>query len=142
MLTLLLLAACETTSTSGTATCSLGVPTLAPTSAAPGEQVTMTATPLSEAWDTAVTVGASRATIVDLDRSTCEECDDCRDTGGCSRCGECTDCEETCATCVETVTFVVPELEPGTWTVELVNRYGRSEQVQLTVTAAADTAAP
>lgn len=138
---LLLLAACETTTVSGTTSCSLGVPTLGVAAAAPGDTVTLTAAPLTEVWDTAVTVGPARATLVDLDRSTCDECDDCRDTEGCAACGECATCDTTCATCAEVLSFVVPDLAPGTWSVEIVNRYGRSEQVNLVVTAPTDTPA-
>lgn len=134
---LLLFVACDTTSLSSGPTCALGVPTLTPASAAPGEQVVLTVEPLTDVWDTAITVGSARATIVDLDRSTCDDCDDCRDTGGCSVCESCDDCAEPCAGCVETVTITVPDIAPGEWPVEVINRHGRSERVTLTVTEAA-----
>lgn len=139
MLALLLLAACLDETALVTSTCSLGVPVLSTTEAAPGDQVTVTVAPLTAAWDTAITVGPARATVVDLAREGCDTCDTCRATEGCSQCGECSACETDCATCVETVTFLVPEVAAGTWPVEIVNEFGRSERVNLTVTASGDT---
>jgi hypothetical protein len=137
LLSLLLAVACDTASSSSEdATCALDVPTLAPASAAPGAQVVVTAHPLTDVWDTAVTVGPTRADLVDLDRSTCDTCDDCRDTGECSSCDVCDVCATDCEGCVETVTFVVPDLAPGEWPVEVVNRHGRTQTVTLTVLAA------
>ena len=135
MLVLLLLFACDDTVVTDGAQCTLGKPTLSASSAAPGDQVVLTATPLTEAWDTAITLGSVRAQIVSLDRTECTECDDCRDTGGCAPCDACTDCATSCGVCAETVTFVVPVLDPGDYVLEMVNRNGRSEQISLTVTA-------
>ena len=137
LLSLLLAVACDSTSSSSEdATCALDIPTLAPASAAPGAQVVVTAHPLTDLWDTAVTVGPTRVQPVDLDRSTCDSCDDCRDTGGCSSCDVCDTCDADCEGCVETLTFVVPEVAPGEWPVEVVNRHGRTQAVTLTVLAA------
>lgn len=138
---LLLMFACDDTTTTSGSTCALGVPTISPASAAPGEQVILTSERLTDVWDTVITVGSARATLVDLDRSTCTDCDDCQDTGGCSVCEPCDSCDTVCATCVETVTFTVPSLEPGEWPVEVVNRHGRSERVSLTIVAAGDDTA-
>ncbi|MDP2309483.1 MAG: hypothetical protein Q8P18_25905 [Pseudomonadota bacterium] len=135
LLSLLLMLACETATSTSYKTCSLNTPALAPASAMPGEQVVLTAQPLTEVWDTAVTVGAARAELVEVDRSTCDDCDDCRDTGGCSSCDDCEDCATPCDTCVQTLTFIVPDLGAGEWPVEIVNRHGRSERVLLTVLA-------
>ncbi len=144
MLSLLLLLACETLSTPDAPTCALGAPTLSPTSAAPGDIVVITLAPLTEAWDTAVTVGAARATLSGVDRVGCDDCDDCLDTGGCSACDDACDdaCGSLCDACVETVTFVVPELAAGEYPVVLVNRHGRSADIALTVVAAAEPKAP
>jgi hypothetical protein len=134
MLALLLLFACETTTTTTEPVCTLGVPTLSAGSAAPGETIVVTVSPLSEQWDTSITVGSARADVVAFDRSTCDDCDQCRDTGGCTVCGTCDACTTPCDTCVETVSFVVPALTAGDYPVEIVNRNGRSAQVTLTVT--------
>lgn len=133
---MLAMLACATTTTTPARTCSLDTPTLVPSSAMPGDQVVVTAQPLTEVWDTAVTVGSARAELVEVDRSTCDDCDDCRDTGGCSTCDDCEPCDVACDTCVQSLTFVVPDLAAGEWPVEIVNRHGRSERVLLTVVAA------
>jgi hypothetical protein len=138
---LLLLAACDTTLTSTTDVCTLGAPAMSVAEAAPGDTVTLTLSPLTEAWDTVITVGPDRATILDLDRSTCDACDTCREDAECTTCGECTDCEASCDTCVETVQFIVPALSAGIWPVQLTNLYGRSQPVDLTIPSGADTGA-
>lgn len=135
LLSLLLLVACESTTVTTEATCTLDGVSLAPTSAAPGDLVVATTRPLTEVWDTAVTVGAARAELVELDRATCDECDDCRVTEECSSCETCETCEDACAACVETVSFLVPDVAEGEWSVEIVNRHGRSDRVALTVLA-------
>jgi hypothetical protein len=136
LFSIVLMLACQVPATTDARTCALHTPTLVPSSAMPGEQIVVTTQPLTEAWDTAVTVGSARAELVAIDRSTCDDCDDCRDTGGCSTCDECEECDTPCDTCVQTLTFVVPDLGAGEWPVEIVNRHGRSERVALTVVAA------
>lgn len=138
---LLLLFACDDTTLATGVTCALGAPTLSPSSAAPGDTVVVTVDRLTEVWDTTITVGPAKASVLEIDRSTCDACDDCQDTGACSVCEPCEPCNEACLTCVETVSFVVPTVEPGDWSVEVINRHGRSDRVTLTVTAATgDTA--
>ncbi|MDP2313467.1 MAG: hypothetical protein Q8P41_11220 [Pseudomonadota bacterium] len=138
LFSVLLMVACESTTITSDPTCAIELPTLSTTTAAPGESIVLTTTPLTEVWDTVVTVGSLTAEIVEVDRSTCDDCDDCRDTGGCASCGECDACTTACDTCVETLTFIVPDLAAGEWPVELVNRHGRSESVLLTVSGAAE----
>ena len=133
LLSLFLLVACAETTISTSPTCTLDGVELAPTSAAPGEVVIAYTRPLTEVWDTAITVGAARAELVDLDRSTCDACDDCRVTEECSSCEACDSCEDTCASCVESVSFLVPDVAEGDWSVEIVNRHGRSDRAALTV---------
>lgn len=114
-------------------TCSLDTPTLSPASGVPGDEIVVTVQPLTEVWDTVVTVGAERADVLEIDRSTCEECDDCRTDAGCSTCDRCETCDSACETCEQSLTFIVPELAAGDWSVDIVNRHGRSEPVVLTV---------
>ena len=121
LLSIVLMLACQVAETTDAKTCALHTPTLVPSSAMPGEQIVVTTQPLTETWDTAVTVGSARAELVTIDRSTCEDCEAC---------------DTPCDTCVQTLTFVVPELGAGEWPVEIVNRHGRSERVSLTVVAA------
>lgn len=133
LLSLFLLLACPATTISTDPTCTLDTPVLAPESAAPGDEVVATVRPLTEVWDTALTVGSARAELVEVDRSTCVACDDCRETEECDACEDCDSCDEACAPCVETVRFVVPDLVEGPWSVEIANRHGRSGVTELTV---------
>jgi hypothetical protein len=130
------LLACSTEETVEYATCTLDAPAASPTTAAPGDTVVLTSSPLTEVWDTVVLVGGARAELVSLDRTDCDDCDDCLDEAECDACDlECEDCTETCATCVETVTIVVPSVAAGEQDVQLLNRYGRSALGTLTVLA-------
>lgn len=132
---LLLALACDDTTVETVATCPLGVPTLNATTAAPGDEIRVTLSPLTEAWDTAVTIGSVQATVSGLERDNCDDCDDCQDSGGCTACSECTACETTCDDCLETLTFIVPDIAPGTWPVTIINSHGRSDPISLVVTA-------
>ncbi len=95
-------------------------------SGAPGDAVTLAATPLSEAYDTVVIVGGARAEVTDVTRTGCDACDACRAEEDCGSCGECGTCDVLCEACVETTTFVVPDLPPGPATLQIVNRLGQS----------------
>jgi hypothetical protein len=101
-----------------------------PASAAPGDRVRLYASPLTEDWDTVVTIGSARASIERLVRQDCDPCDNCiaEDTAaGWNACPQKADChEDDCADCVEYVTVVVPELAGGRWAVEVRNSYGVS----------------
>ena len=134
-----LLWACEATSTSVTPACTLEMPTLNPTSAYVGTPVVVTATPLTTQWDTAVTIGSSRAEITDFTRDGCSECDVCVTANTCTACGACDSCADLCSTCVESITVTVPALAPGSWPVTLLNHHGRSASATLTVAATPDT---
>jgi hypothetical protein len=127
--------ACDDSTVDTVATCPLGVPTLSATTAAPGDEIRVTLSPLTESWDTAVTVGSTQATVSGLERDNCDDCDDCRDTGGCTACSECTDCDTTCDDCLETLTFIVPDVAAGSWPVTIINSHGRSDPITLVVTA-------
>jgi hypothetical protein len=134
------LLACTSDELETTSGCTLDAPVAAPASGAPGDEVVLTSAPLTEVWDTLVTVGGTRATVLDLTRDGCDDCDTCVDDAECTVCDvECVDCTETCATCVETVTIVVPDLPAGDHAVQVVNRHGTSELGTLTVLAGADT---
>ncbi len=132
------LTACDTESGTAVATCPLEAPAAAPETAAPGETVTLTTRPLTEAYDTVVTIGPVRAEVVSVDRATCDACDTCRVAAGCSDCGSCDACVTDCATCVETVSVLVPDIAEGPADVVVRNARGASAAGQLTVTAAPD----
>lgn len=127
--------------------CTLDAPLAAPATAAVGDAVVLTSSPLTEVWDTVVTIGGVQAELVSLDRTDCDDCDECVADAGCTECDvQCEDCTETCATCVETVTVLVPALAAGSHPVQVFNRHGHSDLGTLEVlagdtgdTGAADT---
>lgn len=141
MLLALLLWACDTTETVYTPACTLDQPVLTPAQAGVGDSVVLQATPMTTQWDTAVTIGASRAEITDFQREGCESCDTCVTTNACSACGTCDSCADLCSTCVETLTVTVPPMAPGSWPVTLLNHHGRSAAATLVVEPSADTGA-
>lgn len=123
--------------------CDVTLVSASPSSALPGELVTLTANPLTEDYDTAILVGGVRAEIGDVLREGCEGCDDCRETNECSACfADCDACDAQCASeCVETAAFVVPELDAGPTVIELFNTHGGSERIAFEVLGASDTGA-
>lgn len=135
-----------TTSTSYIADrCDIGLGALSPAEAAPGASVVVTAGPLTRSWDTTVLLGGVSAQVVDLERSGCDSCDLCRNQADCNACDDCDDCDALCAVeCVESLTFVVPELPAGSYSLQLVNGHGSSAGLSFTVLAPlpADTGAP
>ena len=72
---LLFLLACETTSDVYTPACILDRPVLSLTEALPGTAISVSLSPMTTQWDTAVTVGSMRAEITDFTRDGCSECD-------------------------------------------------------------------
>jgi hypothetical protein len=132
MTLLLFLLACTTTSASSAPTCALEGTLDAAMSAAPGDIVSIALSPMTETFDTVVTVGSARAEGVTVTRDGCDACDDCRDADtGCSDCGACPGCEEDCAACLESVGFVVPSLPSGTYEVRVTNTHGTSAPFML-----------
>jgi len=111
---------------------------LEPSAAFAGETIVATGDPFSQPYDTLITVGGERAEISAIDRSQCTRCDTCRAENGCGG------CKSACADCVETVTFELPEVDPGPTTVRLYNAFGGTEAIPFTVlggdTGAAHTA--
>ena len=128
-----LVLACTTTSSSLSLTCDLSTPVLAPAAAAPGETVVATTGPLTESWDTTVSVGSVAASGVVVARQECDACDECVSAAECNVCLECDDCIADCATCVETVTFTVPDAALGATTVTITNLHAASAPVAFVV---------
>ncbi len=104
------------------------------TEALPGEVVTITGD-MSEDFDTSIRVGGANVAVVDFTRDECADCDSCRIFADCNECEACADCTATCASCVQTVTFIVPDVDAGQTAVVLANRYGTSDSVPFTVLA-------
>jgi hypothetical protein len=138
-----LLAGCTTTPVVTLGTCDVGLFAPSAEEVRPGEPLTLGGTPLTTDWDTLVYVGGIEAEITSLERVGCETCDTCRTESLCTACGDCDVCDRLCAEqCDETLTVLVPELEPGPADVWIINRHGRSETLVVTVLAADEDAPP
>lgn len=130
---LFLLLACATTTDAIYLTCDVALVSVEPTVAAPGDEVTLTATPLTEDWDTAIRVGGLDADIVSVTREGCDACDSCNADQGCACNEDCDACDLICDACVETVVFTVPSLDEGEHGIVLFNANGGSMPLTLTV---------
>ena len=124
---------CETEETETSTPCVVNLESVSPNAAMAGETATLTANPLTTVYDSAVYVGGSRATVMDVDRTACEACDSCRDDEQCGACGDCDNCDATCTECVETLTFKVPDTETGVTTLQLFNAYGNTNTLEFEV---------
>jgi len=131
---LLLLLGCLPSTISSFPTCDVDLVSVSPAAATVGEAVTLTATPLTEDWDTAIRVGGIEAPVLGVEREGCSACDSCRSTEACSCTEDCDTCDALCAEeCVETVTFTVPDLTPGEYDIVLFNAHGGSAPLSLVV---------
>jgi len=135
------LLACLETTTQELASCEVALSTAEPAAAEVGAEVVLSASPLTEDFDTAVLVGGVRAEVLSLTRTGCESCDICVNANECSECSaDCDACDSECDTnCAESLVFVVPELAAGATTIELFNTHGGSERLAFEVVAAPDT---
>ena len=133
------LAGCPTATPSTLEQCELDL-ALDTDSAMVGDTVTAFGRPITAEIDTAVTIDGQLAALVDVDRAqpACETCDACRLTAGCGVCEECGVCATFCTVCIEYVAFAIPEVEPGEHAVTVVNSYGVSASMPLTVVAPPD----
>lgn len=134
------LAGCQGALTYLAVKCDITTTSVDPSAAYVGDQVRVSATPLTSSFDTAVYVGGDRALLVDLVRENCEVCDECKSDNDCNECGDCDDCDAACAdTCDEYVLFEVPAREPGPTVVQIYNAHGESQTIEFEVLAAPDT---
>ena len=95
------------------------------------------------AYDTVVMVGGYRATVIDVDRDSCELCDECVDEYDCEECEWCDYCVSYCTDCMPRLSFRLPPSLPyGVHEVVITHAYGESEPAMLTVVCqdTADTA--
>ena len=84
--------------------------------------------PLSEVWDTFLSIDGKQAEIIDINRSGCSTCDTCRIENQCNQCEECTICDTSCIEeqCIEVLHFITPTLSEDSATLRLINKYGQS----------------
>jgi hypothetical protein len=133
---------CDTSESFSPSPCDVSLRSLEPGQAWVGDRVDLTGRPFTSAYDTAVYVGSERATILSIAREGCEACDDCLDDEGCSGCDDCDACDPLCDQCIETVAFVVPQVEAGPAAVQLFNRHGESDELELEVLSIPEDTAP
>ncbi|MBM4393682.1 MAG: hypothetical protein FJ090_21360 [Deltaproteobacteria bacterium] len=117
---------CEDDAETYTLHCDLGTPVLNPATAAPGQSVAAAARALTTVQDTVVRVGATEATVSEVQRPGCDDCDQCRTKSECTRCDDCDACAADCAECVESAVFAVPMLADGSYGVTITNVHGQS----------------
>ena len=114
--------------------CDVYVEDIQPQPVAAGEAVRLTGSPFTSVYDSAVYVGSERATVLDVDRSSCGACDACRAQSGCTECGDCDVCDRLCATtCTESVTFEVPAVSAGDYGLQLFNAHGQTKVLDFSV---------
>ena len=141
LLPVLALVGCTTSTTITSPRCDLTVGTPSPTEAAAGTTVTLSATPMTSTWDTAVYVGGMRATVLEVTRDNCDTCDTCRSDAGCTSCGDCDVCDLECSQdCSESVSFDLPlGLPAGANPVWVYNEHGTGGPADVTILSAPDT---
>ena len=99
-------------------------------------EVELYATPLSDTWDTYVSINGEPVEITSLQRLGCGSCDTCRIEQQCDSCEECTECSALCDTsvCFEEMTILTPVLTENTAKLQIINKYGHSPVYDLTIT--------
>ena len=135
------LSACSTGSVEVFEQCSVAF-NLDQSAAAIGASVTAEGGPFGERWDNAVSIDGTLATVVSVDQTerlkadgtpyeadACNRCNTCRDNNP----GHCNRCRSVCGACTETLVFSIPEVTPGTRSIQLQNRWGSSDQQTLLV---------
>lgn len=114
--------------------CDVTVTDIQPQPSAAGESAKLFGGPFTSVYDSAVYVGESRATVLDVDRSSCFECDACRVRAGCTECSDCDVCDRLCATtCTESVLFEVPNVQAGDYGLQLFNAHGQTKVMDFAV---------
>jgi hypothetical protein len=145
-LSLIGLAGCNTPTEVLAQRCDVYINDIQPQPVAAGESVQLTGRPFTSVYDSAVYVGSERATVLDVDRSSCAACDTCRGQSGCTECGDCDACDRICATtCIESITFEVPGIASGDYGLQLFNAHGQTKVLDFSIEStgfeASDTSA-
>jgi len=127
------LLACDTTETQISDKCTVDI--VQPTETFEvGSEVSVIASPLSEAWDTVVTIDELSSLVTGLDRDNCEQCDQCKEQYECYSCYDCDSCDYLCkTTCIEKVNFIVPEGDEKSSLLHITNRYGQSPPISVDI---------
>jgi hypothetical protein len=129
----LLAGSCAVSTTTVLQTCHVRLEILKPDRIEPGENAIVEGHPFTSAYDTAVYVDDTRATLLDVTRLDCDACDTCIVNEECGICSDCDACDATCAACFETATFLVPKVGSGQHEVRLFNRHGESNALSFEI---------
>lgn len=124
--------ACDSTESYRFEQCELEVEPLT-TEVSSGEALSLRGGPMSDAVDTAARLDGALVPVLAVERMECEACDTCLENEGCHACEPCLSCVAACEPCLERVDIKIPELETGEYSLILLNRYGASAPVTLTV---------
>ena len=134
MIAAIWLFACDSSEIVVSDKCTVEIEQISPTPLIAGQQATMTAKPMSEPWDSRISIGQSSVLAASLERIGCEECDSCRARYNCLDCFDCDSCDVLCQdTCSEQLTFQVPNALEGDFQLYLVNRFGQSQPLSISV---------
>lgn len=108
--------------------CTIQVREVEPNPLVAGQTATLIATPMSEAWDSRISIAQESVLANQLERIGCESCDSCKMRYECNDCFDCDSCDYLCkSNCVEKLTFTVPDSISGAHPLYLSNRFGQSE---------------
>lgn len=124
--------ACRGTAAVAYYRCDLTV-SIEPAEGFPGDTIVVSGGPLTDAYDTLVTVAGVRAEVGEVSRDDCDLCDECKLDAACYDCQICQDCDIDCEDCTESFSFVVPDTAGGDTTVVISNSYGSSEPLTFVV---------
>ncbi len=99
-------------------------------------EILLYATPLSDIWDTHVSINGESVEITSLQRLGCGSCDTCRIEQQCDSCEECTECDALCdaSVCFEEMTILTPVLTEESAQLQIINKYGHSPVYDLAIT--------
>ncbi len=125
--------ACESAETESYDPCDVALLLVKPDSALPGAEAVVAGRPFTSLYDSAIYLDTQRATLTNLERYQCDQCDSCLENYDCNRCSDCDTCDRTCSDCVETISFVIPDIEAGPHALRLFNRHGESNALEFVV---------
>jgi hypothetical protein len=134
------LVACNDDSVADVASCDVVLTSLEPAADRVGSDITLTGSPFTAHYDSALFVGGIRAEVSAVDRTSCDACDQCRVDEACNECEDCDACDVACRVdCVETLSFKVPDAPSGEQILLLYNAHGSSNTLLFTVLETPDT---
>lgn len=98
-------------------------------------EIQLYATPLSDTWDTYVSIDGEPASVLSVQRLSCGSCDTCRLEQQCDSCEECSECDALCdiSVCFEELVIKTPVLTQPTAKLQVINKYGHSPVYDLIV---------